>query len=733
MATPHPLRYFLDIGGSSHQLREIEGVERISKRFHLAMSFYAEAPLDPDGLVKSEVAIVLRREGAEQRRITGIVVDLTSSAILPMGTSTTFSSEIFVVVEPRLTLASYRSDIRVFRNKTAPQIIAEVYDGLGIKHDQRLSASYQVRPYCVQLRETDLDFTARLMEEEGIFLYSSEDDTVVQGDGIGAYDSIGELPFRGGSGMDQDEDAIWAFGRRSTMSVGKVTLRDWNEETPSLDMDVSAAGPTQSGPEFYDYPGEYRVPSHGQHIANMIAAGYDCASRALRGKSFSGKIAPGRTFDLMGAPPGLSDGNYVVTEVRHSWHREKGGFEVAFEALPGELVFRPRLEHEGTTLTNPVTGFVTGPPGADDIYTDELGRVKVHFHWDRLQPRDGECSHWVPVMQDNTGHSVAIPRIGWEVLIHFLEGDPDRPVVMGRVYNTEDQFPNILPRDKTRTAIQSFVSPSRDGQNMVEWDDQAGGENFSIQAERDQNTRVANDREETVLVNRIEDIKRHETIEIGANQTFDVVHNVTENVQLDQSITVGGSRQIAISKSDSSAVEGNRNISIGSVHLRKFGNNDGVTTNVLLEQVGAVDLETSVGANDDNADRVLALTVGGAIIELAGADIAESAKERIETIGGLAVAISDESMRFRANTSRTTTVGMNIDVTAAEEIMLAGAKELTLESTTGEHVVDEVITFKVGETTIRMEEGLIKIVAAETIKLLVSEQNTQGADEAYQI
>src|SRR5262249_12349836 len=189
----------------------------------------------------------------------------------------------------------------------------------------------------------------------------------------------------------------------------------------------------------------------------------------LVGTTSSARFAPGRTFTLEGSP-GDTDGELVITSVEHAFHVERGGYSAGFGALDAKVPFRPPRRTPVPTLPNPLTGFITGPEG-EDIHTDEYGRVKVHFHWDRGFPPDDTCSHWIPVVQDNTGHSTAMPRIGWEVLCQFLEGDPDRPVVLGRVYNAEDTFPAKLPDEKTHSALKSLSSPTRDATNEIPFTD----------------------------------------------------------------------------------------------------------------------------------------------------------------------------------------------------------------------------------------------------------------------
>ncbi|MBW2459735.1 MAG: type VI secretion system tip protein VgrG, partial [Deltaproteobacteria bacterium] len=711
-----PLVYQLEIAGHVLPAREVRGREAMSDPFRFEVQCYLpeHAKLDPDSVVKSEVQLVLMREGA-MRQVTALVSDafvLDAVAGQP---------ELTVVLEPRFALLRYKSNIKIFRDKGVQTIVSEVLDESGVAHEWRLSSGYPVRPYCVQHRETDRHFVARMLEEEGIFYFFTEQGVMVLGDSPAAYDDVGAVPFLNAGGMDRNDEGVAAMGPTAAASVGQVTLRDWNSDTPSLNMDVQASGPTPAGPEFYDFPGEYLEPGEGQRLASLMADAYECQANGFAGTSYVGAFVPGRTFDLDHPPAGVPEGRYVLTAVEHDWHREQTGFDVTFDALDGARTFRPPRSHPEPILPNPVTGIVTGPPGEDDIYTDERGRVKVHFHWDRLLPCDGECSDWVPVLQDNTGESVAHPRIGWEVLVHYLEGDPDRPVVLGRVYNAEDQFPALLPRDKTRTSLKSYSSPTRDGINMIEFQDLAGREYVYTHAEKDQNIVVANDKTEDILVSEKTKVNHDETIQIGNNTTIKIDRHTTTQVRANQTWSVGGNQSLDSGANDNNTIEGNRALSVGGSYHRRLGQIE--TTQVsqtLTEQVGGAILETSLSTNGNIGGLVYALTVGGAIVEIAGKQKGESAaKARVETIGGVVFSSVDGEWKTEVGKNRFTNVGAIKNVTAAKELTLTGKEKFSAVSAIGQYQSEQELTFKVGETELCMKDGLIKINAPETVAMKI--------------
>lgn len=736
MSKPVPLTYFIDLGGQSIEVRDVRGVETISRpfRFDVAFAQAEGAAIDPDAVIRTEAVLRLMRGPVELRHIQGVVTSIS------VGVAKARAPEIKLVLEPRLAVARFREDVRIFRKKTAPEIIVEVLDGLGVPTDNRLTGTYERRPYCVEWREKDLDFVHRLMEDEGIFYYFTADDVMVLGDATSAYDDGGPLlSFRGGAGMDRNEDAVVAIGARASVGPSKMSLRDWNPAHPSLNMDVQAATPLPAGPEHYDYPGEYLEPAAGQRKVGLRAEAVMCAAGALKGRSFSAKLVPGLVFGIEGAPNGAFDGKQVVTVVEHAFKRDGDGFSVGFQARSAEVVYRPPVVTEAPRLLNPVTGFVTGAPG-DDICTNETGDVKVHFHWDRLQPLDDECSHWVPVLQDNTGHSIGISRVAWEVLVHHLEGDPDRPVVLGRVYNADDNFPQRLPELKSRSALKSLWSP-RDGDgeiqgtNEIQFEDLAGAQRIWVYAERDQNTVVANNKDEHVEADETRIIKRDERVDIRGNQTKVVHASHLPTVEGNQKWKVGGDRKRHTIGNESMTVEGERKVEIGGSHTRTIGTDDrtNVTGN-FTETISGTDTETSENNNLVQAELTSKLKVCGTLTEICKEGKMEStSQKRTETIDGSFNITATGVVATRCSEDRTTRVNASMKADAKEEMVIAGLDKLETHSKTGLFEGATAITFKVGETQIVFKDGTIAMVASDSITISTSSMNDLGSGTSVQI
>ncbi len=734
MTSFKPLRYFIEVGGQSYEAREVSGHEAMSTVFCFEAGFNVDRdfPPDPDDLIKSDATIVLMRGDLTVRRIQGIVTELSVSSTI-RGVP-----DMHIVIEPRLSLARHRTDLRVFRNMTVPEMVVDVLSQIGVKPELRLSDSYERRPYCVQYCESDLDYVHRLMEDEGIFYFFLENDVMVLGDHTSSYEplpGIREIPYRSGSGMDMHQDAVHTFGRRAALTVGKVSLRDFNPEHPSLNMDVEVPGPTAPGPEFYDYPGEYLEPSAGSRKARLISEAFACAAAAQVGRSFCGRFAPGFSFIIFDTPLGAVSGEQVLLSVEHRYERAAAGFSIDFQSQSAGITYRPPRNTYVPRILNPVTGFVTGPAGDDDdIHTDEYGRVKIHFHWDRRLPPDDNCSHWIPTVQDNTGSSSAIPRRDWEMLVHFMEGDPDRPVILGRVYNGEDKTPFPLPLRKTCSALKSLSTPTRDGTNAIYLEDPAGREYIQIHAERDQNVVIANDKTEDILVDEGSAVEHDETIQIGANHTMKVGRDMQPHVEGNQTWSTGGNRKRTISGAETNMVLSDRSMSVGGNHMLKIDASSATASTDMIETISGAVIEISKDNNSTQSGENTNKLVFGCVTELAEDSKAETAvKKRSETISGFLFQKAEGEMKTKAGKKRKTTVGTNLDIQSKKQLSITAVEKLKTLSATAACEGTEDITLKVQDTNITLKGGVLKIEAPSTITLKISGSNQQGATHSYQI
>jgi len=731
-----PLTYAIEIGGERFEVDRVRGREGHSevRRLDVAFTIPWRDPLDPERVTGGEATLVLHREG-DERRIACVVSEATREA----APTTVTGVRVELVLEARLGWLAHRHDQRVFRDKDVPTIVTEVCKGLGIAVERRLSSSYAVRPYTVQQAESDLAFVSRLLEDEGIFYLVTDDDTLILGDSPAAYDDAPRaLPYRHRTGLDQDDDAVHDLGYKGTLGAGKITVRDLDFERPSLDVVGVAEVPLRApgGPEWYQYPSSRTTPGAAQRKADLFAEAFACARDRLTGRSFAAWLRPGLRLTITDVPEGVDPEPCAIAVVIHDFTRGASGFSVTFEALAAERTMRPEPRTAVPRSPSPLTGFVTGPAG-EDIHTDTWGRVKVHFPWDRLQPKDDTCSYWIPTIQDNTGRSSAIPRIGWEVLVAFVEGDPDRPVILGRVYNGNDPHFVVLPKNKTHTTLRSLTSPrskSGDtGENRITFEDLAGKQRIYMHAERDRTVTIANDKTITTQNTDSRVVHGNEAVAVGAERTITVGFDRSMDVAKNHETTIGGNRSIDVGKGNAETTAKDRTVTIGGSYLRRIGTTDTVNTEKnQTEKIGAVDLEASVKNNTLSADLVSLTMVGGAMIHVAKDAYSQTAgRVRAEVIGGLLFTKAKQIVQTGIGKKRSTLIGGALTVKAGEDVLITGQEKLSLAVGSGLLEGTEKTTLKVQGTTLVMEKGLI---ALDTKKIVIRTQadNTLAAGKSKQ-
>ncbi|MGH7295684.1 MAG: type VI secretion system Vgr family protein, partial [Polyangiaceae bacterium] len=339
--------------------------------------------------------------------------------------------------------------------------------------------------YCVQYQETDLAFVSRLLEENGIyyFLEAGDDGTlslVVCDDSTACAPIAGDSTLKmRGLGTTADDDAILEVrGESRAVVSGKFVLRDYNFKTPQVDMTATAAGSSHTDFEVYDYPGRYLDPGDGNRLAKMRLQAEQAPSHTLALTLNCTRVSVGRKLTVSGSA--ASDGDWLVTSVVHEFvagEEGEGGtrnnrYTCEAELIPATVPFRPARVTPRQVIEGPQTAAVVCPAGSqpEEIHTEENGQCKVQFHWDLVGKNDDKSTAWMRVAQLQTSGSMMLPRIGWEVVVEFLEGDPDRPIVTGRLYNGAFMPPYALPEGKTRTSIQTASTPGGGGSNEIRFE-----------------------------------------------------------------------------------------------------------------------------------------------------------------------------------------------------------------------------------------------------------------------
>ena len=635
-----PLSVTTPLGGDKLLLVGLRGEEGISQLFHFKFKLLAENSEDVafEKLLGQRTTATIRTHTGESRYFSGII-----SRISQGQRDQTFTEYRFEVV-PQLWFLTRRKQSRIFQYLSVPDILKRVLTGLDVSFE--IQGTFHPREYCVQYRESDFDFASRLMEEEGIyyfFKHTAGGHTLILANTPQSHPDIApnSVIYEEAEGGNRPEERIYSWRRTQELRSGKVTLWDHSFELPGKNLEAtkSIVETVRAGTvsqkfkvggndklEIYDYPGEYanqfdgvgrgggdtsgelgKIFEDNQRVAEIRMQEEAAQGLSIRGDSSCPRLTAGYRFTL--DRHFNADGVYVLTNIEHRVTLEGDyrsdsadvtlSYDSAFECIPLALPFRPERVTEVPRVFGAQTAVVTGPAG-EEIFTDKYGRVKVQFHWDREGKKDGNSSCWVRVASTWAGKqwgAIHIPRIGQEVVIEFIEGDLDHPIVVGSVYNAEQMPPYTLPANKTQSGIKSRSSlqGSPANFNEIRMEDKKGSEQLFIHAEKNQDIEVENDEthwvghdrtksidhDETTHVkhDRTETVDNDETISIGHNrsesvgkdETITIAGNRTETVGKDETITIGGNRTEQVSKSETIQIGASRNKTVGQSESIRIG------------------------------------------------------------------------------------------------------------------------------------------------------------------
>lgn len=501
------------LGNDVVLLKEFSGSEAISQPFRFQTQLLAEQPVSFDKIIGQRVTIRINLREKPPRYINGVVSRFADGG----ESERLFSYQAEIV--PWLWLLTRTADCRIFQDMTIPDIIAQVFTDLGF-HDFRntLTGKFEKREYCVQYRETDFNFVSRLMEQYGICYYFEHEQYVhrlVMADAASAHKPCSgqeKARFDRFEGRVQSEDVVTAVQAEQVMCSGKYALSDYNFKTPSLDLGVTVNSVVHVGGnekyEIFDYPGEYAKKDEGDMLVKLRMEEVEATHLVVRGRSSCRAFTPGYRFELSDYPQAERNTTYLLTDVHHEasvgQSYEKGtenhgetSYANQFVSIPYSTQYRPSRSTPKPVIPGEQTAIVVGEAGKE-VDVDPMGRVKVQFFWDREGTKDQRSSCWIPVSQVHAGKgfgAVDIPRIGEEVIVGFIEGDPDCPIIIGRVYNGQNMPPT---KSGIVSGIKSNTSPGGGGSNSIMLDDSKGKEAITIHGQHNMSTTVENDHSLTV-------------------------------------------------------------------------------------------------------------------------------------------------------------------------------------------------------------------------------------------
>lgn len=617
-----PISVATPLGPDKLVLVGISGQESVSRLFSYQLDVLAKVGTDIafDKLLGQNITVEMQFHPQEpkKRYLNGICCRVSEA-----GQDNEFTTYHLEIV-PKFWLASRKAQSRIFQQMSVPEILKKVLEGIDTAFE--LQGTFEKRDYCVQYRETDFNFACRLMEEEGIYFFHKHANGSHKMVLANTPQSHSEVPdgskliYEVVVGGNRPEDRIFDWHKLQELRSGKYTLWDHTFELPHkhLEAEKTIQDSVQVGKvshklkvggndklELYDYPGEYAQrfdgvsPGGGDQAGDLQKIFQDnsrtagirmqeeaAASIVIQGASTCRQLVSGHRFSLQ--RHFNADGEYMLTSVSHSvvydaYRSDSTGdfhYSNQFTCLPFALPFRPTRMTPKPVIHGTQTAVVVGPPG-EEIWPDKYGRVKVQFHWDREGQNNDKSSCWVRVSTPWAGKQwgmIHIPRVGQEVVVAFEEGDPDRPIIVGSVYNYEQMPPFPLPAQKTQSGIKSNTHKGG-GFNELVFDDTAGKEQIRMHGQHNMDTVVKNNQTQAVGVDRQANVGNNETTSVGNNQSLSVGVNKSvqvgsnhdETIGVNQTVKIGANQVVTVGANQSISVAANQSNSVGSTKTENVG------------------------------------------------------------------------------------------------------------------------------------------------------------------
>ncbi|WP_157785569.1 type VI secretion system Vgr family protein [Sinorhizobium fredii] len=594
-----------------------DGSEAISESFEYRIEALSRNEnIDFDELLGKHMTLTLNSINGVQRKFDGILTETQW-----LGVRDHFHA-YRLVLRPWFWLLSHCSDCYIFHDSTVQDIVNAVFGRHSFaSFEDRTGGSYPKLEYCVQYRESDMAFVSRLLEEFGIsyfFEHKEGSHKLVLVDDNSKFETApgGERPYRPLTGQDRRSDECfnhWIPERRFTS--GRITVRDYNFKTPNAQMQADNSGVgsyDHADQEVYDYPGRYEKQADGKSAATYRMHAEEALDKRCMATGNCVTLAPGHCVALSKHPVPSYNTEYVVLRAQHSFvsqsYRSGGSgneesYDGQYELIASDIPFRPLMTTRKPVIYGPQTALVVSPSG-EEIDCDEYGRILVRFFWDRHNDHSIRCRVGQSWASAKWGGMI-VPRVGMEVIVEFLDGDPDRPLVTGCVYNANNMPPNELPALKTRSVFKTS-SHRGSGSNEIRFEDEAGEEEIWIHAQKYLNTAVEHD----------------ETLTVGNNRHTAIGASESETVGADKDLSVGSSYRETIGKDNHLVVAGGRTESVGRDNILTVGTNYRVDAGMAQHLTSGSTFYIQSGSSvviDSGA--TMCLKAGGSFITLSPAGI----------------------------------------------------------------------------------------------------------------
>jgi type VI secretion system secreted protein VgrG len=715
---PLPITFNCPLPHASLRFESMTATQAVSALDSIEVDLVADkADIAAEKLLGQPASVVLTLRKGGKRHFNGLVARFGMGR--SVGRSMGRYFQYRATLRPWLWFLTRTADCRIFQDLTVPQIVEKVFgDHAAIANFEfKLFRSYRQRGYCVQYRETDFNFVARLLEEEGIYWFFEHSEgahklmLVDDMSALSHADGAEKLPYYDNSGQaPPDVDYISGWSSSREVRPGKVALTSYDFERPSaalaVDHSLSRSHALDDAEQF-DFSGDYTQKADGQHLADCQLEEQQARFERQSGQTNARALAVGHLFDLTRHPRPDQNAEHLCLQTRfsasiaaHEAGAAKDEFQCDFAAMPAAQAFRPERITRKPFVLGPQTAVVVGPSG-EEIFTDKYGRVKVQFHWDRYGRRDASSSCWVRVSSPWAGKSfgfVQIPRMGQEVVVDFLEGDPNQPIITGRVYNAEQMPPWELPANATQSGVltRSSKGGAYGNANALRFEDKKGAEQLWLHAEKNQDIEVENDETHWVGHDRTKTIDHDETSHIKHDRTETVDNNETITVHANRSETVDRNESIAIGVNRTENVGANESIAIGANRSISVGGSE--TATVALQRTHAVGVNETIAIG---AAQEVAIGAAQAITVGAAQTISVGAKQST-TVG------SDQSLSVGKN--QTQTIGQARSVQVGKDDTLKVGQNLVIEA-------GDSITIKTGSASITMKKDGTVVIKGKDISL----------------
>ncbi|NHB05782.1 type VI secretion system tip protein VgrG [Burkholderia cepacia] len=718
--------------GDDLKFHTLDGSDELGRLFEFRIEALADShSLSLKDMLGKPVTVRIEQQDMSTRYLNGIVA---RASLAGRRAERYYGYEL--IVRPWLWLATRRSDCRIFQNKTVPEIVQEVLSTYGFPIESHLAETYVPRDYCVQYNETDAAFVSRLMEFEGIyywFRHAEDTHTLMLSDAMSSHTALPGYETIPYIARDRtaiaDEEHIDGWLPAQEVSVGKHQTTDYDYTKPRADLSsqkVDPRGHDHDSFASFEWPGGYRDDAPGAHYSRVRLEEQQAEHERASADTDVRGAAPGYLFTLAHCPRADQNREYLIVRCQYRFQENAYASDQGAEAVvhqtmmlvqPSSLPYRSPRDTPRPRTSGPQTATVVGPPG-EEIWTDQYGRVKLQFRWDRYGQSNQDSSCWVRVSSPWAGGGfggVQIPRVGDEVVVDFLNGDPDEPIVTGRVYNGEKMPPWGLPGSATQSGLLSRSSPGGTSEhaNAFRFEDKKGAEQLWMHAERnfdaeteldhslsvgnnhthtvgnDETMQVKNNRQRSVGQNETVNIGQNRVAQIGANETHGVVGNRTRTVGQNEAVTIAANRDATIGGAHTETVAKGKTETIGEAKTLNVGQMYQTTSQDMKTLVASAHTE-EIGTRTSTIAKAHTHTVGGEHTVNIGANHTTNVQHQVLVNAGDQLALVCGMSSIVMKSDGTITIqGVNVASTGTNTHSVNG-KTVT-SSATAEHTVEGAV------------------------------------------